>query len=233
MARFKIENEVLISDIDLIDKNARFMQQSDFQQLVANIKRDGQLSSIPFCVKKADGRYIVVSGNHRVQAAKQAGLNHIPIMFVDETDISHDQIRAIQLSHNSISGQDDPEILKQLLDEIRDVAFKEYAHISAEYLKGIEQPSYVVEMPNNEIVPVMLMFIDTNKASFDRVMEQLDMLTPRELENTTLIPKEVLHRLNEVSAKVQERYKIKAQALSICKMVELVDYMLENGTGEA
>lgn len=232
MSRFKIDEEVAVSDIALIDKNARFMQQSDFRQLVANIKRDGQLSSIPFCVKKENGGYIVVSGNHRVQAAKQAGLNTIPVMYVEEENITHDQIRAIQLSHNSIAGQDDPEILKQLLDEIRDTAFKEYAHISQEYLNSIESPTYVVEMPNNEIVPVTFMFIDTNKVSFDRVMAQLDLLTPRELENTTLIPKDVMHRLNEVSAKVQEKHKIKAQALSICKMIELVDYMLDNGTAE-
>ena len=46
MGRFKIE-EVEISKIRLIDKNARYMEQTDFRALVDNIKRDGELSSVP------------------------------------------------------------------------------------------------------------------------------------------------------------------------------------------
>lgn len=230
MGRFKIE-EVEISQIRLIEKNARYMEQSDFRALVENIKRDGELSSVPFCVKYADGHFTVVSGNHRVEAARMAGLTIIPVMYVLEQETSNDEIRAKQLSHNSISGKDDPEIIKQLLDEIRDVAFKEYAHISNEILDAVKDIDYTVEMPNNEVVPVTLMFVDTSKASFDRILEELENYTPRELENTILMDMDYMKRLNEVTAKVSSKYKIKAQALSLCKMVELVDNML-NGREE-
>ncbi len=226
MARFRIEENVPVSEIDLIDKNAHFMGSETFRQLVNNIRKDGELSSIPFCVKKADGRYTVVSGNHRTQAAREAGLTHIPVMCVDEENITHDQIRAIQLSHNSIVGQDDAEILKQLLDEIQDVAFKEYAHISNEILEGVKDIDYTVELPSNEVVPVTLMFIDTSKVAFDKLMEQLEAYTPKELENTIIMDKDYMKRLNEITAQVSSRYKIKAQALSLCKMVELVDTMI-------
>ena len=97
MGRFKIE-EVEISKIRLIDKNARYMEQTDFRALVDNIKRDGELSSVPFCVKYPDGHFTVVSGNHRVEAAKMAGLTIIPVMYVLEEDTSNDEIRAKQLS---------------------------------------------------------------------------------------------------------------------------------------
>ena len=215
MGRFKIE-EVEISKIRLIDKNARYMEQTDFRALVDNIKRDGELSSVPFCVKYPDGHFTVVSGNHRVEAAKMAGLTIIPVMYVLE-------------EHNSISGKDDPEIIKQLLDEIRDVAFKEYAHISNEILEGVKDIDYTVEMPNNEVVPVTLMFVDTSKAALDRLLEELEAYTPAELENTIIMDKNYMKRLNEVTAKVSSRFKIKAQALSVCKMVELVDNMLDGG----
>lgn len=231
MGRFNIK-KVAVADISLIEKNARFMDQTTFRQLVANIKRDGELSSVPFCVEKENGKFTVVSGNHRVQAAKMAGLTIIPVMCIDEKEITNDEIRAIQLSHNSIAGQDDVEILKQLLDEITDVALKEYAHISNEVLEAVAGIDYTVEMPSNEIVPVTFMFIDTNKVSFDRIMDQLDSYTPRELENVTLLDKETLKRLNEVSAKIQQQYKIKAQALSICKMIELIDIMLNGETSD-
>ena len=229
MSRFKIK-EVELSKIDLIEKNARFMTNDTFMQLVSNIKRDGQLSSVPFVVEKENGRFVVVSGNHRVQAAKQAGLVKANVMYVHEDNITNDEIRAIQLSHNSIEGQDDPEILRQLLDEIQDVAMKEYAHISREILDGAGDLNYTIELPNNEMVPVTLMFVDTSKVQFDELMEKLDTFTPRELENMTIMDREYLTRLNEVSNKVQQKYKIKAQALSICKMVELVNLMLDGTT---
>ena len=229
MSRFKIK-EVELSKIDLIEKNARFMTNDTFMQLVSNIKRDGQLSSVPFVVEKENGRFVVVSGNHRVQAAKQAGLVKANVMYVHEDNITNDEIRAIQLSHNSIEGQDDPEILRQLLDEIQDVAMKEYAHISREILDGAGDLNYTIELPNNEMVPVTLMFVDASKVQFDELMEKLDTFTPRELENMTIMDREYLTRLNEVSNKVQQKYKIKAQALSICKMVELVNLMLDGTT---
>ena len=198
-----------------------------FNQLVSNIRRDGQLSSVPFCVEHDNGTYTVVSGNQRIQAANMAGLTKYHIMYINEKDITNDEIRAIQLSANSISGQDDQEILKQLLDEITDVALKEYAHISNEVLDSIKDINYTVEMPNNEIVPVTLMFVDTQKASFDKLMETLECYSEKELGNLTLLDIETMHRLNEVSAKVQAKYKIKAQALSICKMLEIVNNVLE------
>lgn len=223
--RFKIK-EVEVSKIDLIGKNARYMEQSTFRQLVANIKRDGELSSVPFCVEKPNGRFTVVSGNHRVQAAKQAGIVKIFAMCIDEDKISNDEIRAIQLSHNSINGEDDAEILKQLLDEIQDVAMKEYAHISQEVLDAVKDIDYSIKMPSNEVVPVTLMFIDTNKIAFDNLLNELDNYSDREIENMIIMDKDYMSRLNEISNKVQQKYKIKAQALSVCKMVELVNLMI-------
>ena len=81
-------------------------------------------------------------------------------------------------------------------------------------------------MPNNEVVPVTLMFVDTSKAALDRLLEELEAYTPAELENTIIM---YMKRLNEVTAKGSSRFKIKAQALSVCKMVELVNNMLDGG----
>lgn len=231
MTKFKIK-EVHISEIKLLKKNAHFMNDKTFRALVENIKRDGALSSVPFCVEHTDGTMTVISGNHRVQAAKQAGLLSIPVMYVLEENTSKDWLLATQLSHNSIFGQDDAEIVKQILDEITDVAMKEYAHISQEYLNAVNITDYSVELPNNEVVPITLMFVDTQKASFDRITEQLEIMTNEELNATTLLPLESLKRLNEVSAKIQTKYKIKSQALSICKMLEIVDNYMSNGNEE-
>ena len=56
------------------------------------------------------------------------------------------------------------------------MAFKEYAHISNEILEGVKDIDYTVEMPNNEVVPVTLMFVDTSKAALDRLLEELEAI---------------------------------------------------------
>jgi len=59
-------------------------------------------------------------------------------------------------------------------------------------------------------------------------MDVLANYTEREIEGMTLLDMETLKRLNEVSAKVSEKYKIKSQALSICKMLEIVNNLIES-----
>lgn len=114
-------------ELKLLKMNARFMRHEEFQRLVANIKRDGQLTSAPFAaLDPADGKYEVLSGNHRVQAAISAGLQTIHCIITDDP-LSEEQRIAIQLSHNAIVGQDDPDILKKLYDKILDIDLKEYS----------------------------------------------------------------------------------------------------------
>jgi hypothetical protein len=60
--------------IKLLNKNARYMSHEMFENLTANIKRDGGLASIPLCYREPDGGLLVLSGNHRVQAAVNAGI---------------------------------------------------------------------------------------------------------------------------------------------------------------
>lgn len=111
-----------IEELSLLEKNARYMTNEQFSRLVSNIKQDGGLTSVPFCYKEGD-RYKVLSGNHRVMAAKEAGLKQVLIMYTDKEMTKSEQI-AVQLSHNAIVGQDDPAILKELWSEINDVDLK-------------------------------------------------------------------------------------------------------------
>ncbi len=226
MSKYAIK-EVGIDLIDLIDKNARFMSQTTFNQLVENIRKDGQLSSVPFCVEKPDGRFTVVSGNHRVQAAKLAGITKVFAMTVPEEELSNDKLRAIQLSHNSIAGEDDKEILKQLVDEIKEAAFRQYAFVKDEALKNLGTIDYMVSLPNNDVVPVVLMFTNTQKNTYDAVLERLGNFTRMEQENTTLLDISTLKRLNDLTSRIGQRFKVKSQALNICKMLEICEEWLE------
>lgn len=129
--RFVIE-VVALDRLDLVEKNARFMRNEVLRRLVDNIKQDGQVSQIPFCVPRGD-RFVVLSGNHRVKAARLAGLTEIPIIFTSEA-LSRDQELAIQLSHNAIAGEDDPVILKDLWSELTTVSAKLYSGLDDKLL---------------------------------------------------------------------------------------------------
>lgn len=129
---------VPIGQCDLLEKNARFMRAEQYQRLVSNVKRDGCLTSVPFAVKNGE-RFLILSGNHRVQAAKDAKLSEILVLY-SARELSPAQQRAIQLSHNAIAGQDDLAILRELYDEINDVALKEYSGLDDVVLGRMNPP---------------------------------------------------------------------------------------------
>ena len=43
-------------ELKLLEKNARYMKAEQFQSLVENIKKDGNLSSLPLCYREKDGK---------------------------------------------------------------------------------------------------------------------------------------------------------------------------------
>ena len=102
-------NRVALGDLKLLAKNARYMAEPEFNRLVENLRRDGVLTSLPLVYRGE-----VLSGNHRVQAALKAGILTADVIEI-ETELSEEQQRAIQLSHNALTGKDDPNLLREIL----------------------------------------------------------------------------------------------------------------------
>lgn len=101
------------------DINARVMKNEMQDQLTANIKKRGQLESLPFLVLN-DGKLEIVSGHHRIKSARAAELKEI-IAIIDFSGLSRSQIAAKQLAHNAISGFDDDSTLREIVKMITDV----------------------------------------------------------------------------------------------------------------
>lgn len=115
--------------LKLLEVNARFMEQAKYRRLVENVRKDGRLTSVPFaCLylpPPSDPLYEVLSGNHRVRAAIDAGLETVWVMVTDE-DLPRERRTAIQLSHNSLEGEDDPATLRRLYESL-EVDWKAYS----------------------------------------------------------------------------------------------------------
>jgi ParB-like chromosome segregation protein Spo0J len=73
---------VSIDDLREQDVNAHYMSPKTFDRLVENIKLRGALESMPYCAQPGgEGLIEIVSGHHRVRAAKVAGLTWVAILL--------------------------------------------------------------------------------------------------------------------------------------------------------
>ena len=71
-------------DCVLLNRNARHMTKEQQDRLTHNVQHDGFLSQLPFGIKQENGKYKIISGNHRVKSAVKAGLEKILILYGDE-----------------------------------------------------------------------------------------------------------------------------------------------------
>ena len=163
---------VPIGQCDLLEKNARFMRADQYRRLVENVRRDGQLTSVPFAIKRG-ARYLILSGNHRVQAAKDAGLAEVILLYTEQ-ELTHDQQLAIQLSHNAIVGQDDLAILRELYNEIANVAMKEYSGLDDAALGQMEPPK-LTPLSEDDLKArvVSIIFLPEEVERAERVFDEL------------------------------------------------------------
>jgi|ADurb_Cas_03_Slu_FD_contig_111_237824_length_3313_multi_3_in_0_out_0_4 ParB-like chromosome segregation protein Spo0J len=211
---------VPIGDLVLLEKNARYMTQDTFGQLVSNIKRDGGLSSVPLCMKEG-GKYRVLSGNHRVQAAKVAGLTEVLVMYTDRPLNRQEQI-AIQLSHNALVGQDDMAILKDLYEELESVDLKQYAGLDDKALKSLESLNLAGLVPERlEFRTVQFLFLPTEadrlRACLKRASEALgaDEVVAMRLDD--------FDRAVSDLAKAQMSYNVQNSALGMMLVLDVFE----------
>lgn len=131
------------ASLKLLDLNARYMRHEVYARLVENIRQDGGLTgNTPFAWRLHDDQtrqpveppvYEVLSGNHRVKASITAEMEEIEITVTDDY-LPPDRRRAIQLSHNALSGEDDPAILKVIYESIEDTDLKLYSGLDDKIL---------------------------------------------------------------------------------------------------
>jgi hypothetical protein len=197
-------------DLKLLEKNARYMKAEQFQNLVENVKKDGNLSSLPLCYREKDGKLRVLSGNHRVMAARQAGVEQVLAMVLgDEKDA--DERLAIQLSHNAIAGQDDLVILKELWEAITDVQAKVYAGLDSDTVKALQGIQFAA--------------ISEQRLQYKLVNF---MFLPEEIEDLDELLKEIaVAAFFELIVQIKKRCMIKNSAAAFLKLLELARVGLE------
>jgi hypothetical protein len=154
--------------------NARFMRKETFDRLVANIRADGRLTSLPL-IYEPDPAVPgdIVSGHHRIEAAMTAlGRDHEDHVLVVRDEQSKQQIIARQLSHNAIEGEDDPATLKALYEQLDDVDWRAYAGLDDKTLDLLTKVDVQgLSEANLDFQTVTLVFLP---AELERAQQALD-----------------------------------------------------------
>lgn len=112
--------KVKLADIREQDINVRIMKNETQKQLTDNIKKRGQLESLPFCAL-IDEKIEVISGHHRIRSAKDSGVMQEIFVILDISGLRRSQVAAKQLAHNAINGYDDQSTLREIAKMIDDV----------------------------------------------------------------------------------------------------------------
>lgn len=214
-------------DIDLLDEievNANEMSGEDFSQLVENIEKSG-LSSVPACVKKDNGRFVVISGNHRLRACKKLHHKTIGILYCLESEISQDEMIAIELSHNSLHGQTNTSILKKLFESIQSIDFKKFAHVSIDEVKPVETEGIdIFAMKENFVFTVILYpnSFENLEGLFGDVRDQ-----SKKSDCIILASQEDNEKcLLKIQQDIGSHFGIKSPSITFAKMLELANERL-------
>ena len=215
-------------DINLIDEaelNANEMTGEDFAALCDNISKSG-LSSVPCCYKKANGRYVMISGHHRLRACKKNHFATLGILWCDESELTQDEIIAIQLSHNSLHGQDNQSILKKLYEQIRSIDYKKFAHINIDEISPVSTDGISVYALKENFVFTIILYPN----SFENLDELYGDIREQAKKSDALIlahqeDNEML--LLKLQQEIGNQYNIKSPTIAFAKLLELAKERLE------
>ena len=163
--------KVELADLREQDLNARVMDDAKFNQLVENIGKRGTLEQLPYCAL-TDRGIEIVSGNHRVRAARKAGLKETAILL-DRSGLSRSAIAAKQLAHNSIEGTDDQDVLRQIASTITDVDEMLETALGQDYFKKVQEEAEKMPLPKVSFdwKTVQFTFLPTQVADLDRLVD--------------------------------------------------------------
>lgn len=155
-------------------KNAHFMKQEVYERLVANIRQDGNLATLPFCWRKdGDDTPYTLSGHHRIDAAKDAGVPLVLYLYTGAA-LSKSQRVAIQLSHNALVGEDNLATLKDLYDQMASMEDMQYSGLDDETIERFREvapPTF--QDARLDFEEVYLVFMPHEVGRVDAAVERL------------------------------------------------------------
>jgi hypothetical protein len=168
---------VKLSEVKSNPNNPRIIKDDKFGKLVKSIKEFPKMLEIRPIVVNAD--MIVLGGNMRLKACKEAGLKEVPIIFAD--DLTEDEQKQFIIKDNVGFGEWDWDMLANeweedlLQDWGLDIPFLEDINIENDsnnsdnpYTGKVEAPKYEPSEKKPEFVELY------DKTKFELLIEQIE-----------------------------------------------------------
>ena len=224
IAPYKLAYVSPTDDCIPLERNAHYMDKDIFDRLVENVAEDGFLSQLPFGMKREeDGKYLMLSGNHRLKAAIKAKLDYILILYIDETD--KDTQLGYQLSHNALVGKDDRQMLKEIYSEIQSLEKKEFSGLNGLEFVDVQKISTpAINDGDIEITEMKFMFVESRANNIKNVLDSLEKLQIDENSSIIVGSFEAYIKLTQ---EVKKRYQIKSRSVAFSKMIDICEAYLE------
>jgi len=120
-----------IAKCHLLQRNPQYLTLKQMESLKKSIQRDGFL--VPIVARPMNGGYEVISGNHRLLAAKELGHKKIPGVVQNMTKRDS---RRIAINLNTIHGDPPAELMAPFLAELDEKTLSEI-HLDDDMLRDI------------------------------------------------------------------------------------------------
>ena len=221
--------ETPVDEITLLEEagyvNAHYMPSAMLDRLAANMKRDGGATSAVLLVRvkgKGDHGWIVASGNHRVKAARKAGLKGLPSVRIVE-EIDEDRMKALQLSHNRLVGADNAAEVAEIYASIADAAEREATGFDDQSLALLLNESIGIgSVPAPEFQPVQFLFLPDEKEKAAAAFEQAASMLPDDHEFWVACRSQVT-RFSQVLEEVGQAHNAKNMVLQLMLVLSLAE----------
>ena len=212
-------------EIELLKVNARYMKSDTFTRLVENIKKDGCLTSVPLCYQTTKGKLKCISGNHRIKACVEAGIESILVQVI-LNPISDDEFIAKQLSHNALVGLDNEDILRLLWEKMISADAKLYSGLDKETIEKLEMPKIPPVDISLDYEQVTLLFVAEEKKQVEKVLAEIRRRSIISKENWV----ESIKNYDEIAEAIQnicDREKIHNYATAVLLMAKYAGEYLD------
>lgn len=225
IAPYKLAYVSPVHDCVPLEKNAHYMDKDTLDKLVSNVEEDGFLSQLPFGMqKKEDGKYLILSGNHRLKASIKAKLPYILILYVDE--LPKDKQIAYQLSHNSLVGKDDMKMLKEIYDEMASIEAREFSGLNGIDFIDIDQvKTPQINDDDIELTEMKFLFVQSRNNDVKKV---LDVLSKQKIDENTSLVLGDFEIFIQMLTEIEKKFDIKSMTVAFSKMIDLCAEYLTN-----
>lgn len=215
------------------DKNARIMTQFKFDRLAENVKANGGLyESLPLVTpienKGGNPEFLIISGHHRIRAARSANLTEIHVIVI-ERKLKKDEIIAKQLSHNALNGEDDPNVLKELYLEIEEINFRIDSGLTDHEVNVEMSPVKINDIQielDYELINILFLPRQTKK--LEEIFAYIDANQKETVKTTMIADKADFERFAEQAREIHKRDNIINVSAIVARMIEIVEEYHKN-----